>query len=1535
MSGLNQFIIQNKNALLNFYDPWPVNTSATKVSSDKAAQSLSKYAMSSVEKATETIARLNRIGVTCMTEYVQALLSEKRFVAKLVTALIEQRTTLEMVLSDDVMDIVVELAANVSILDGACSKISKLFDNISPLARADLGQDNTSTTTEDGSTTTDRSRDEADDFQNNVHIAAIVKQEQELLRIDLVHTMVIAIELIVPQPRSLATPWFKMLQHIAPQLDEYNDKIQSLVLLTTLAIIDVGQNNESDSHQSKLFIQTTSGILSSRALQSWSKTSCIYLAWASVLHDYESTGEEEDEELSAEDFACQGISQGAITLFREVFKSLPPNVYFANIGTSVLLAILPYLNIADAVARLIHDVISPYPELCHRFFSDPVGKRALLLTQAKIPALMGPFIWLARAFYRVDLDEVSAYPDIVAEMTTYMSQLSPTFRQFEFPQSDKQWYIKLTEPLQVLPPRSGSMSQDSGEICLSSGTCGEIVTQRGPTVVMWHMDYNGWQLLGRWLEHAHLTGKWDAVATNIVYLIADALCSQSRSELFKHNVLTSLSKSVAQETDLIEIILRQLNAALEAGNETMIEAGIQFLVGLISVERQRVWAYLGTGSGSGGFTEFSLSATTGSFLVMLARSSHNNHLVNKSLTKLTTALVEDCLLGTTFDTTNSKVSVQVTSNVLAELVAHLISVYESSSQWKGETTSETISLCTSILAVLVFVLHSIFRVKHFRRSHQFAVLQKALGVISAQFLGSESTRPITPLLRVIERAGSLKSTNVSSELEVQYVDTLLIFCHLVVKARTSLGLACSALEEQLLFQCRNLTGCYIRHIALHRSVLLLLEALVSASWKGEQPSLLAYLGTEYSEILTSAVAATVEAQFDKGDVIKALCSWFNAVMASKQEGLYILLVEGSKKGESEKSLLNTIVRTVAKEDPGYPYSIIEPLLGTLAQAYGSWLTSASSSKLNSALYQRLCGLIDEAARLKDAMSNFDIEYFADLQQEPDIARDCCSISICAYALRILAVQKYRSPNDKELAQLLDTTFKGPCSLANLSSFLGVQGYMPSLHGSLMDQLSSLDLQLDRYIADPQLRRQYGRSFYYDRDLLEIVLQHCQSATDYENFAQLIAQANINLSLVDAQMNLVDAWCGFLTTLQESDASLLTSSNICDVIVPALQLTKEELGVSLFDKSICERLDMVFCLTLGYKCPNGSNDQLSDSQVLDILVTLLASQPLDSIESMSLATTELQARYFIVRKLLRLVDLQLDHEQTYRSSVEDIIEIVCIKSLRSLISSLALDTPNRTADFLEIISILRKCLRLARTEELKSGSLPDSEAVLELSCVSHLSSTISEVGCDRAVLGLFANALDLGQDGTYAELALMYIIEWLSVKAVAERFISQGLLGVLMESKLAVRIQNVVSTRTDPQIYEIWAKGILTVVLMLLRQFKSKMVVDIVMLLRPYYNQIDNSLRSWDTDGVQVSLTSIDEAYQLFLIFDILKQLSQPQYYPVLPSFSKSVVADCVDYLLSHQKLLQARIFVPRAVNVQSVLPTVIDSLRELRDYLHA
>lgn len=1541
-------MLQNRSALLKFYDPWPVNattSSDNNKTTSKEAQTLSRLTDSNVAIAETVVKHLNSMGVSSMPEYTRALLKEKRFLLKLVTAILDNRQMLEEAPLDSVQSLIVDLAADGKIFDNVIKQIATLVEQ-STSQKLVSGSSTEKSYSPSALISVASSGLDEEANQSDCLISESIDQESRLFLLELLNLLLVSVSTILPRSRALASPWMAFLAKTTARLDDLSPQIQSLLLMISLAILGPGQLIENNTDDLDFF-NAICDILDSKPFETCSKTSSILLLWASIVR--ESQGAEDGPQLdySTEDLAQQAVDLGAISTFSKAYRSLRGSIYVSNVGTDFLLTTLPYLNITESMGELIYDILSPYNEMCDKFFSDPVGQRALTLTKAKAPALIGPFIWLARAFYQTE--RLEGNQDLVANMTTYMCELPSSFRQFEFPELEKQWHIELTGPLQVLPARkptpSARQGQDFGEICLGVGTRGDIVTQRGPTVVMWYMEYNGWQLMGRILENAHLSRSWDATCSSIVHLVAKTLQSERKDDMFKADLISWLSASVADDTDCIEIILSQTSAALESGDENMIIAGIEFLIGLNMVKRQRVWAYIGSGYGTGSHRESLLTIANDTFLSMLASTCHDKRMINQALARLATALVEDCLLGTTFDKSNSDVSVKVTSNVLAELVGYLIAVYESCSQWTDETSEETLALCSSILAVLVLIMHSILRVKHHRDSYQYMVLESAMNTISERYLGPDCTASIAPLLTVLERAGSLrKSSHISSDHELHYVNALLIFCQLLVNARSRLGLDCSRLEEQLLFQCRNLTGCFVRYVALHRSVLSLLEALVSASWKGEQPSLLAYLGNEYSEMLTAAVAHTLESRCGTKSTIKGICSWFNAVMASKQEGLYIMLVEGSNKNDQENSLLNTIVKAATIHESKLSPSINEALLSTIALAYGSWLTSASSSKFNAALYRKLCDNINKAVLCKKSLESEPSSSFESMDRQNKIAKDSYTISICAHALRILAVQLYKSPQDKELVRLLQETFSNQADtglhISNLSSFLTVQGYLPLLHGSLVDKMQAAGLQPDQYIAYPEPRRRYGAAFYYDLELLRIVLQFNHSDLDV-SLETLVSQANLNLSIVDAQMSLIDAWCGFLTTLQESHSPLLSEANFSPVhlILPALQVTKDELGTPLFDKPNCDRLDMAFCYMLSNQASTKNivdgRDPLADPRLLNMLVMILTSQPLNVVDAMTLASPSHQTSYYIARKVFRLVDLQLDHENSFRQTVDDALSIICIRGLRSLISSLAPNGVDRTSDFLQINNILRKCLNLARKQEFAAGSMSmDSDEIFQLNSISHLSTVITEVGCDRAVLGLFANALDLDNAPAYAELSLMYIIEWLSVRSVAERFISQGLLGMIMESKLCVSIQDVVTARSDPQLYELWAKGILTIILMLLRQFKSRVVTDIVILLKPYYNQIQNSLRSWDTDGVLISLTSIEEAFQLFLIFDILKQLSQSQYHSALPAFSKSVVADCVDYLLSHQKLLQARIFVPRAVNVQSVLPTVVEALRDLHDYLH-
>ncbi|ANB14226.1 Nup188p [Sugiyamaella lignohabitans] len=1244
--------------------------------------------------------------------------------------------------------------------------------------------------------------------------------------------------------------------------------------------------------------------------------------------------------------ASQAMKLGAFTKLAELFETLPQKLEYASTGANLLLTSLPYVNMTESIARVIHKIISPFKEVSEMFFLDVFADRALTLSKAKVPIAISPFLILGQCF-GADLF------DLISQMNSYMQELPKGFRDYDFVTREKTSQIELTSDLLLFEHRQ---EDGQGGFVLPAGTRGELIStaaSSGATIVMWNCDYNGWTFLGRILEQSDLDGTWGQLELDILSVINNTLETLlERNRLDDAGELLNFLSAGLGQADIVALITRKLEDAFYNRDIKLCTAGVKFLTLLIAVDPRRVWPYLGRTkllerNGRGGYLGIILGAV---------EIVNNDFEFTIAVIELVTALVRDSL-ASSLDTT---ISSKVRSEVLSKFTRHLIDVFESFSYWRYSKPEQRISIAISTLNLFSLIVHSTYRSDGATPLEEkvVATLSRASQLITNEFLSTaeSAARTLSTILGAIESAAKSNDvltggTNLLDDHELIFVNIALQFSSLLVRVRSVLQLPCSYLERKLYEQSPDLVLIFLRYFALHSAVVDVLQSIIGGYWPDEQPSLLAHLGTQYSQMLIGCLGGALTTSLELDSTIAYICDYFSTIIESKQEGLSILLLSGkdtrntTEKVETVVSLLTVleerITRTAGESSQTkLPSMLADKMLNSISLAHSTWTLNAAEDKTE--LCKVLISYIKESLDVDEAVSsNFlltDTSY---------------KISIAARAIRIMSIQLYKSPKGPGAKAFLDFLSTDNNLIKYTKSFLVVNGFRPSLHGNLKRNFDHKwpKAPLSRYAATALLcNRPYGVEYLHDLGLLDIVLQNHVVWVD--GYRGEVIEANVNLSYVDSQMCRVKSWCGFLTSLvltasSLGDKNMLEKLNSVAAIAIETNLD-DNLSLPFFRGIIKLRLDLAFFVSYNL---SKTKMHTPTEQQLTTTFQLLADPSIEFLSAAGTSSLVLAGAEpgpepgdspVFYKQLLKILNLQLENISVdtggFRliQTIHGILDVVAIRGMKSVTNSIQENpTTSGVEDVVQITMILRKCLGFHGVSSL----------------YSNLSQLMTDTGCDQAVMSLFAYSLDLcivEDDPVFGELALIYLLEWLSIDIMADSLVLGGLLNVLTESPLARAIQHgVIRSTTHPRLFGIWTKGMLTIVLELLKQLGSRIVAEVIVFLNFYSAQIESALRYWLDPQVVISLSNIEETYQLYLLLDVVKKLADPDQTRVIPPFTDKVsVIDSLDYFLSHQRYLSSRLVVTTAEEQKLLLERpsnedstsvlagkVVDQLADLREFL--
>lgn len=793
------------------------------------------------------------------------------------------------------------------------------------------------------------------------------------------------------------------------------------------------------------------------------------------------------------------------------------------------------------------------------------------------------------------------------------------------------------------------------------------------------------------------------------------------------------------------------------------------------------------------------------------------------------------------------------TEVLTKLLRHLVNVFESLPYWSYADSRQRDALNTQIVRVFIAVVQN-----------AGALADLLLGQLLAA--GAAGERAIQPLL-----AGLADATDPS----------FFKLCVWLVRARTARNLPYSLLERKLYDAASSLVVTYCRHPQLRAPVLAVFEALVATDGP-EQPSLLAYLGGTGSQLLLDALVRTARSDLELDDALEALASFFSAVARSQQEGLFILLASGKDVQNGSKNSSPRSAGTVLSALESLALRDLSPrvlakVLEALAEAHSSneSVVARAIDLVNNAFTEVFVPTVDGAYRML----------------------------VVARSLQILAALIFQERQSAALSGFVKSMTQERLAEFSRRAF-SVHGFDADLHEYVHSQFLKLKPAEQPKQLSPA---EYGPNFTYSLSHLDKCLRH---TPEWAALRPQVAQANINLSFISAQTDLVRywrAWC--MAALARGQLA----GELAAVAEVALHANLADLTVPYFAAGAEMRVDLAFCILHRLHAANKLAPSLD---VLQSTLRLLSGQELGIHTAVTSPDALRSYKY-----LLRIVNLELSLFVAKPVASEKLTEhllalldrvVICDARVIALQTTCA--TAASTAEiFVEIILCLRQSLTL-----LSCGN----------STAQNLLQSMLDTGADRAVARLYSYALDLQpEDPVLGELALLYFLEWLPLSVMADHFVANGLLTALLEAPLSRKIQagNVVAS-VQPRLHSVWQRGLLMLMLVLLQQLGSRVVPEAALFIESFEPQIDTCWQQWIQPTGEISIALIGET---FLISILLASLASHGRHDALARvLPKNELLQAIDHLSSHRKYLATRV-----TACDDNLDVVVEEMIDLRNVI--
>ncbi|KAL2006630.1 hypothetical protein VTN00DRAFT_9298 [Thermoascus crustaceus] len=1206
------------------------------------------------------------------------------------------------------------------------------------------------------------------------------------------------------------------------------------------------------------------------------------------------------------------------------------------------------------------------------FYKDSVlMDRIFRVARSRFPYETVPFLKICRALTSKGLVADDGLPAILSEvepMDTFTQVVSSEFQGYETIREDENAnFVSLVQPFPMIeqgPPRPRSDYNTENALIVTSSsqippaTIGQVVSESKPAVIMWNHQYSFLSFLGSWLEDwadnsNHSADSDEDTVTEIIGLLVDLIVTakaspiQSEDSSNARKILEMASDGLSRHGDIVSVIFDIFERNLQSinfkgGARRSLDSAIaclQFIHALIAILPSRVWPLLARSSllgsdGKGGVLTAVVSAievTSGEYPFLLGCV----HLLD--------VIVDDAASHAAIRRTTNRVASKsnhavdwsagvpsyVMSNVLSTFVRTMVEVYNSNANWRFNDPEQRLEINTLLADTFERILYYAYAT-----DDNAKLDSKITGVFAASATyiltvlrpQSNDELPFNPILRIIldglQTPASTIYLRPLTLMEKQLESTMKLSIRLVQAAQL-VGSSISLLEDQLFKATPILIRLYGLHDRYRLPVISLLDLLVSSAASdpdNEPPSLLGHLGAE-SSCLFLDILSEFDKPLENRPLFIAIWQLLSTFVSKRQQWLAVYLLTGSSPRKSLKQREDTTKAPAMRGTPFFQFALdtlgkieqVDPqvalsLLEFVSRSQENWPWATPELKKHPNLFN---GLINYVANLK-------IGSLSTLNQIYATRIAAVTADLCAVYLHFAKEARDRT-FFKTLIPLVSWFAKDAVEVA---------GYNASLHANLkrnfeMKYAGCKLLDFKRTSLEP---RSLGRNYYYDMNLGEKLLSFDFAWTGKRNqgFAEEFERANLNLSLVEAQVSLLHSWkffaiehCADFMPDREVQKSMALVVRNC-LIANTRNVPQE----ALFDRLQQARVDFALALLLRLVEIGAKGAEVFG--LLGVVWEAMRARGATYENALLNDDTE----YY--RSLLNVLFLALQFHlagpsraspeavskkpeiSSDLSLVLEIVKVVVAQGFRTLTTYLH-DEPQKCSpkDFAILTAILQTALQVKNADRVYEQ------------IVFHIED--NDTARYATTLFSWSDQLTVEGDPVYGELSLLFLLELSSVPMLAEHLAVEAVLMKLSTCRLTnILRQSKGCGPFDPvpRLYAIWTGGILPLCLNLLYH-----VIRAAPEVSAFLNQFEGQLKraSECFAGVhatvasaqpakKICLSMASEAYSLALISFILERFREagpsagidPQSIQEL-KWDKAHVKDDIEELLGRRQSLRARI----------------------------
>ncbi|KAL2869274.1 nucleoporin [Aspergillus lucknowensis] len=1193
------------------------------------------------------------------------------------------------------------------------------------------------------------------------------------------------------------------------------------------------------------------------------------------------------------------------------------------------------------------------------------------VARSRFPYETVPFLKLCRALLNGELINEEGLPEILSELENMESftQIIPDhFQGYETIREDEDAnFVSLIQPLPMVgsAPRRQLQSHQStsNELVVTSSsqlpstTIGQVVSETRPAIVMWQHRYSCLSYLGSWLEEWNENGGFsedfgDDCVAETIWLLTELIFATTNNQTqidddsAAKRILEMASDGLSRQNDIVSLIFSIFERNLQGvgsrtGSEGVVNSTIaclHFIRALLAVLPNRVWPLLSRSSllgtdGKGGMMTTIISA---------AEVSSGDYPFLTASVRLFEAVTEDAIsravlrrcphgkAGIVSDWT-SGVPSHIMRGILLNFVRTMVEVYNSCGNWRFNTPERKFEINTAIATTLERILYYAFGTND---TGIDKLDSKITGVFSSSATyvldvlrpHSAADLPFNPILRLIIDGLQTPPTlylRFLTLVEKQVISTLELSARLLQAAQIT-DQPPSLLEDQLFKATPVLVKLYALHDPYQLPTLSLLNILITGAaldTNNEPPSLVGHLGSE-SSCLFLDVLSRLDKPLNSSNLQLAVWRLLSNLVSKRQQWLAVYILTGSsprqslkKAGAQNDSAIRSTpflqmaldkLSNIEQMPPQMSLSLLEFV--SSAQEHWPWATPELRKHANF-----FNGLVNYVSKLHiPSLPSVD-QIFA--TRVAAVVADLCAVYL-------------HSAKEMQDRNFYKTLFPLVAWYAN--GAVEVSGYNSSLHANLKRNFESRysGCRLDDFKRTFLRPRTLGREYYYDIYLGGKLLSYdfaWAGKSRNQGFSDEFERANINLSLVEAQVSLLYSWKFFAVEhcidfmaereVQKSMATVITSclnANANGVpqeaIFERIQQTRVDFAQNLLQRLVergAKGAEFFSLLGVVWDSLRSRRATYEDALIND-----------DSDYYRSLLNMLFLSLQFHLDSPSRAAPEILNKKAELSSDLGFVVEIaktVVAQGFRSLTSYLH-DQPNKCTpkDFAIITAILQSSLQVKNIDRL----------------YEHITYHIADNDTVRHATSLFswADQLAVAGDPIYGELSISFLAKLSTIPMLAEHLAVEVVLAQLS----TCRLTNVLRQPKGfgpfdpvPRLYSIWTGGILPLCLNLLYHV-IRTAPEVAAFLNQFEGQLTRAAESFTsarttalssgTPPRRICLNMASEAYSLALISYILSRLREAGSSIGVDTeaiqelrWDKARVKEDVEELIERRAMLRARI----------------------------